>query len=155
MQQMTNQLNSASGEIDLKLFMAGDLCLAMRTRRLSRILTRIYEDALRDYGITLPQFTLLTIISIHEPVTSAQIGRQFDFEKSTLSRTIGKMITNGWVQERHGDKGERGLVTTAHGRKTLQNAIPAWQKIQKRVRSKFGDPATKTLDEMITAAHDM
>lgn len=152
---MTSKPNSASGEIDLKQFMAGDLCLAMRTRRLSRILTRVYEDALRDYGITLPQFTLLTIISIHEPVTSAEIGRQFDFEKSTLSRTVGKMITNGWVQERHGDNAERGLVTTAHGRKTLRNAIPAWQKVQKRVRAKFGDPATKTLDEMIAAAHNI
>jgi DNA-binding MarR family transcriptional regulator len=152
---MANKPHSDSGEIDLKQFMAGDLCLAMRTRRLSRILTRVYEDALRDYGITLPQFTLLTIISIHEPVTSAEIGRQFDFEKSTLSRTIGKMNTNGWVQERHGEKGERGLVTTAHGQKTLRRAIPVWQKVQKRVRAKFGDPATKTLDEMISAAHNM
>ena len=123
---MTSKPNSASGQVDLKQFMAGDLCLAMRSRRLSRILTRVYEDALRDYGITLPQFTLLTIISIHEPITSSKIGRQFDFEKSTLSRTIGKMITNGWVQEGHGENGERGLVTTALGRNTLRNAIPAW-----------------------------
>lgn len=155
MQQMTNKSHSASGQIDLKQFMAGDLCLAMRTRRLSRILTRVYEDALRGYGITLPQFTLLTIISINEPITSAKIGRQFDFEKSTLSRTIGKMITNGWVQERYDDNGKRGLVTTAQGRKKLREAIPAWQKIQKRVRAKFGNPATETLDEMIAAAHDM
>lgn len=152
---MTKIQNKLPGAIDLKKFMDGDLCLAMRARRLSRILTRTYEDALRDEGVTVPQFTLLTVISIHEPVTSAEIGRQFDFEKSTLSRTIGKMITNGWVQERHGDNGERGLVTTAYGRKTLQNAIPAWQKVQKKVRAKFGDPATKTLDEMIAAAHDM
>ena len=152
---MTSKPNSASGEVDLKQFMAGDLCLAMRTRRLSRILTRVYEDALREYGITLPQFTLLTIISIHEPVTSAEIGRQFDFEKSTLSRTIGKMITNDWVRERRGNNGRRGLAMTAQGRETLRNAVPAWQNVQKRVRAKFGNPATKTLDEMIAAAHDM
>jgi DNA-binding MarR family transcriptional regulator len=155
MQHMTNKPHASSGEIDLKEFMAGDVCLASRTRRLSRILTRVYEDALRDYGLTVPQFSLLTRISAHEPVTSAEIGRQLDFEKSTLSRTIGKMITNGWVQVGRSDNGERGLVTTAHGRKTLRNAIPAWQQVQNRVRAKFGGPSTKTLDEMIIAAHDM
>ncbi len=155
MQYMANKPHSSSGEIDLKQFMAGDVCLASRTRRLSRIMTRVYEDALRDYGLTVPQFSLLTVISTNEPVTSAEIGQQLDLEKSTLSRTIGKMITNGWVQEGHGENGERGLVTTALGRNTLRNAIPAWQKVQKRAKEKFGDLATKALDEMIFAAQDM
>ncbi len=155
MQHMANKPHNSPGEIDLKQFMAGDVCLASRTRRLSRILTRVYEDALRDYGLTVSQFSLLTVISTNEPVTSAEIGRQLDLEKSTLSRTIGKMIKNGWVREGHGDDGERGLVTTVHGRKTLRNAIPAWQKVQKRTKAKFGDPATKALDELISAAQDM
>lgn len=152
---MTNKPHSASGEIDLKRFMAGDACLAMRTRRLSRILTRVYEDALREHGLTVPQFTLLTFIAKQEPVTSAEIGRRLDFEKSTLSRTVGKMVANGWVQERRGNKGERGLVMTAAGANTLRKAIPAWEKTQKRVKAQFGDPATETLDQMIAAAHEM
>ncbi len=90
MQHMANKPHNSPGEIDLKQFMAGDVCLASRTRRLSRIMTRVYEDALRDYGLTVPQFSLLTVISTSEPVTSAEIGRQLDLEKSTLSRTIGK-----------------------------------------------------------------
>ena len=155
MQHMANKPHSSPGEINLKQFMAGNVCLASRTRRLSRILTGVYEDALRDYGLTVPQFSLLTVISTNEPVTSAEIGRQLDLEKSTLSRTIGKMIANGWVRDQHGENGQRGLVTTALGRNTLRNAIPAWLKVQKRATEKFGDPATKTLDEMISAAHEM
>ena len=135
--------------------MAGNVCLASRTRQLSRILTGVYEDALRDYGLTVPQFSLLTVISTHEPVTSAEIGRQLDLEKSTLSRTIGKMIANGWVRNQHGDNGQQGLVTTVLGRNTLRNAIPAWQKVQERTKAKFGDPAIKALDEMISAGHDI
>lgn len=152
---MTNKPHSASGEIDLKRFMAGNACLAMRTRRLGRILTRVYEDALREFGLTVPQFTLLTFISAHAPVTSAEIGRQLDFEKSTLSRTIGKMIAHGWVREERGAKGERGLVMTAAGQNTLRKAAPAWQKTQARVSAKFGDPATDMLDQLIAAAQDL
>lgn len=155
MQHMTNKPHSFHDEIDLKQFMVGDVCLASRTRRLSRIMTRVYEDALREFGLTVPQFSLLTVISANEPVTSADIGRQQDLEKSTLSRTIGKMITNGWVQEGFGENGERGLVTTPHGRKTLQKAIPAWQKVQKEANETFGALATKALDEMIIAAQDL
>ncbi len=152
---MANKPHDPLSEIDLKQFMLGDICLASRTRRLSRILTRIYEDVLREYGLTVPQFSLLTVISAHGPVTPAEIGRQQDLEKSTLSRTVGKMIANGWVEDGHGDTSERGLILTAHGRETLRNAIPAWQTVQNRVTGIFGDPATKTLDEMIAAAHDM
>jgi DNA-binding MarR family transcriptional regulator len=155
MQHMTNKPHTFPGEIDLKQFMVGNVCLASRTRRLSRILTRVYEDALRDYGLTVSQFSLLTVISTNEPVTSAEIGRHLDLEKSTLSRIIGKMIKNDWVREGHGDDGVRGLVMTVHGRNTLRDAIIAWQKVQKRATEKFGEPASKALDEMIIAAQGM
>ena len=155
MHLMTKTHNTSAAEIDLKRFMKDDLCLAMRTRRLSRILTRTYEDALRDYGLTIAQFTLLTAVSVHEPVTSAKIGRLLDIEKSTLSRTIGKMIDKGWVEEQRGADGERGIVMTPLGKETLRNAIPVWSGVQTRVKDKFGHQATKTLDQMIARAHEL
>lgn len=155
MQHMKRKPYTPDAGIDLKQFMAEDFCLATRTRQLSRILTRTYEDALRAHGLTGTQFTLLTIITSREPITSAEIGRMLDFEKSTLSRTVGKMISKGWVEDQPGPTGERGLVTTPLGRKTLRNAIPAWQKVQQKTRAKFGDTAIKSLDKMVAAAQDM
>ena len=48
-------MNSAASEILQS-------CLLTRTRQISRVLTAIYDDALRPFGINAPQLTLLVMI---------------------------------------------------------------------------------------------
>jgi len=130
-----------------------DICVAMRARRLSRILTRAYDEALRELGLTVPQFTLLKATTAQEPVSPAEIGRKLDLEKSTLSRTLGKMIDRGWLDEYRGDDGGKVIVTTTFGRKTLQDALPVWSEVQGRARQQFGSNELEVLDRMIDKAH--
>lgn len=152
---MTKKQNIAGNDIDLKRLMKDNMCFAMRARRLSRIMTRIYEDALRESGLTVPQFTLLAAIAARGPVTAAEIGRRLDIEKSTLSRTMGKMIENGWLEDRHGSDDGRGIVTTRLGRRMLRNAAPAWKNVQSRAKNAFGGKGADMLDLMISRAHEI
>jgi DNA-binding MarR family transcriptional regulator len=130
-----------------------DICVAMRARRLSRILTRAYDEALRELGLTVPQFTLLKATTAQEPVSPAEIGRKLDLEKSTLSRTLGKMVDRGWLDEYRGEDGGKVIVTTTFGRKTLQDALPVWSEVQGRARQQFGSNELEVLDRMIDKAH--
>lgn len=132
-----------------------DVCVAMRVRRLSRILTRAYDEALREVGLTVPQFTLLKAASAQEPVSPAQIGRKLDLEKSTLSRTLGKMIDRGWLDEHRGEDGGKVIVTTTFGRKTLDQALPVWSEVQARASQQLGGGALEALDRMINKAHEV
>ena len=59
---MTNTLDrgpvAAANITDIAASTAAD-CLATRVRQLSRIVTRVYDDAMRPLGITASQYTLL------------------------------------------------------------------------------------------------
>jgi hypothetical protein len=48
---------------DAALVMAAD-CLCLRARRVSRALTRMYDDALRPLGIQATQLTLLNAVTM-------------------------------------------------------------------------------------------
>ena len=49
-------------------------CLLMRTRLISRVVTSIYDQELRPFGINSPQFALLLVMSTMGPASRAEIG---------------------------------------------------------------------------------
>ena len=152
---MTKKQDAPLSDTDLKKLMSDDMCFAMRARRLSRLLTRRYEDELRDSGLTVPQFTLLAAIIKHEPIAPADLGLLLDIEKSTLSRTVAKMIRNNWLEEKYENKGRKGLATTGPGRERLREASASWKAIQLRAVETFGPNSDDMLDRMIDMAHKL
>jgi DNA-binding MarR family transcriptional regulator len=115
-------------------------CLLTRTRRISRVLTAVYDQTYRPFGITSPQFTLLVIISRLGPVSRAEIGRQNHQERSTLTRNLQVMLAEGWVEEIPSLEGGRSrpLVLTKAGRGLLRRAAPAWRAAQAQARAILG-----------------
>src|SRR3974390_2908397 len=74
---------------------AAAACISSRVRQLSRIITRVYDDALRPLGITASQFTLLTQLAQQDGITAVEIGHSLDIEKSTLSRNLKRLLALG------------------------------------------------------------
>ena len=131
-------------------------CVALRVRRMSRIITRIYDDALRPLGLTASQFTLLTTIAQQDGITAAEIGLTLDIEKSTLSRNLKRLEALGYMTMdppagRHG----RGLHLTADGEQAIMKAYPVWRSTQARVADVMGDQSTKTFDELLLQAEQL
>ena len=72
-------------------------CLATRVRQLSRIVTRVYDDAMRPLGITASQYTLLAQLAARDAITAVEIGHELDIEKSTLSRNLKRLLALGHI----------------------------------------------------------
>jgi DNA-binding MarR family transcriptional regulator len=127
-------------------------CIALRARRLSRLVTKLFEDALHDQDITLPQFTLLGATVLEGPLQPARLARMLDLEKSTLSRNLAVLEASGLVQV-DGPKAGAGVRVTAteRGRRALVDALPAWREAQARAIAAMGSDAVDGLDAMITA----
>ena len=100
-------------------------CLLMRTRLISRVLTGIYDQALREFGINSPQFSLLVVISKMAPASRAEIGRYHHQDRSTLTRNLKIMIENGWIEESLADSVGRArpIVVTNAGSVACNLAI--------------------------------
>jgi DNA-binding MarR family transcriptional regulator len=116
-------------------------CLLMRTRLVSRVVTSIYDEALRPFGIVSPQFALLLVIAKIGPASRAEIGRFHRQDRSTLTRNVKPMLSAGWIEEvQDGERGRaRRIAVTNAGRRLLQEAAPAWRSAQRRTRAKLGD----------------
>jgi DNA-binding MarR family transcriptional regulator len=135
-----NDTNSPSADKDVIGEITRD-CLLTRTRQISRVLTGIYDQELRSFGINSPQFTLLMVIFRLGPVSRAEIGRANHQDRSTLTRNLQLILSEGWVEEIQHDAGGRRkpLVLTAAGKHLLHSATPAWRAAQRQATAILGE----------------
>ena len=118
-------------------------CIARRVRRLGRLVTRIYDDALRPHGLTTAQFGMMSAMILGSPMSPAELGRRFDLEKSTVSRNLVRMVERGWVTSTPGDARGVELKVTAAGRRLFALVHPAWQAAQAAASALLTAEATR------------
>jgi DNA-binding MarR family transcriptional regulator len=128
-------------------------CLASRVRQLSRIVTRVYDDAMRPLGITASQFTLLTQLGQQDGITAVEIGYTLDIEKSTLSRNLKRLLALGLIDmEPPAGRRGRGLHLTPKGQVMIKDAFPVWNKAQVHAATLMGADCRTTLDTLLQGA---
>jgi DNA-binding MarR family transcriptional regulator len=114
-------------------------CLVTRARVLSRVVTGIYDDALRPLGLKASQMSILVAaakMGLARPVKVCSILR---LDPSTLSRNVERMRARGWLEVVEGDDARsQPFRLTAAGRRLLERAIPAWEGAQKRALRELG-----------------
>jgi DNA-binding MarR family transcriptional regulator len=120
-------------------------------RRTSRALTQLYEQTLRPLGLRATQFTILQVLARAGEVSQGQLGEILAMDSTSLTRTLKIMIQQSWVAERPGrDRRERWLRPSKTGEAQMKRALPAWDKIQSRLRREMGEPA---FDKLIREAN--
>lgn len=128
-------------------------CLASRVRQLSRIVTRVYDDAMRPLGITASQFTLLTQLGQQDGITAVEIGYTLDIEKSTLSRNLKRLLALGLIEmEPPAGRRGRGLHLTPKGQAMIKEGYPVWKEAQARAATLMGADCRDTLDSLLHGA---
>ncbi|MBC7832570.1 MAG: winged helix-turn-helix transcriptional regulator [Hyphomicrobium sp.] len=131
-------------------------CLATRVRQLSRIVTRVYDDAMRPLGITASQYTLLAQLAARDAITAVEIGHELDIEKSTLSRNLKRLLALGHISmDPPAGRRGRGLHLTPKGQAILKDAFPVWQDAQKRAFTVMGAESRNTLDNLLHQAEKL
>jgi Transcriptional regulators len=120
-------------------------CICGQMRRTSRVLTRLYAEALVPTGLTVMQFAVLDTLARlanqdDGPITLAALAQETVHEKSALWRTIQPLIKQGWVETtRQGSTRSQGLKVTSAGQARLQAAMPHWRQIQGRMADALGE----------------
>lgn len=131
-------------------------CLATRVRQLSRIITRVYDDAMRPLGITASQYTLLAQLAARDGITAVEIGHELDIEKSTLSRNLKRLLALGLIiMDPPAGRRGRGLHLTPKGQGVLRDAFPVWQSAQNHATNVMGSESRATLDGLLKQAEKL
>lgn len=115
-------------------------CLMTRSRRISRVVTNIFNEELRSFGISSSQFSLLVLIANMHGASRAEIGRANHQDRSTSTRNLQLVLEQGWVEEVIPEKGRsRPIVITKAGQELLAEAMPSWRTAQAKARELLGD----------------
>lgn len=131
-------------------------CLATRVRQLSRIVTRLYDDAMRPLGITASQYTLLAQLASRDGITAVEIGHDLDIEKSTLSRNLKRLLALSLIiMDPPAGRRGRGLHLTPKGQAVLKDAFPVWQQAQARTIGVMGEETRDTMDGLLKRAEKL
>lgn len=153
---MTPPAQMAKAELEVIAAATSDSCIATRVRQLSRIVTRVYDDALRGHKITASQFTLLTQLAQTDGITAAEIGLELDIEKSTLSRNLKRLLALGHItMDPPAGRRGRGLHLTPKGQTVIRDAFPVWQSAQRRAVEVMGKESRETLDGLLVQAEKL
>ena len=122
----------------------------MRIRLSLRVITGIYDKHLRNLKISSAQFALLVAIYQAQPATRSEIGRQQRMDRSTLTRHLKVVLSEGWVEEtRHGADGRsRPIVLTKLGSDLLHHAETAWRAAQVEAQDLLGKNGSTAVTEM-------
>ncbi len=126
-------------------------CACQNLRRLSRVVTRIYDQELRSAGLEITQFGLLTALAAVGEANQKRLSAGFAMDSTTLTRTLGLLRKQGWVRARRGkDRRERLFTLTGAGRRQMAMAQPHWERAEQRLRKELGDAGWKNMRETIS-----
>lgn len=121
-------------------------CIAVRLRLLNRVITNLYDDALRPLGAKVSQFNILVVAAKLGLARPAKVCEILQLDTSTLSRNVERMRAKGWLEVVPGeDARTQSFRLTAKGRKLLERAVPAWEQAQEKASELLGEEGVATL----------
>jgi DNA-binding MarR family transcriptional regulator len=124
-------------------------CPGFRVRQASRVLSKLYDDELRQFGLQHSQLPVLTAAAIfgEEGAPMRALAQALVMDPTTLSRSVRPLEKAGLIRVARSpsDRRSRVLVLTAAGRRAIELAFPAWERVVNRVSRALGAGAMAEL----------
>ncbi|AGA31357.1 MarR family winged helix-turn-helix transcriptional regulator [Singulisphaera acidiphila] len=126
-------------------------CIAVRVRLINRVITGLYDEALRPHGLRVSQGNILVAVAHRGEAKPAEVCRMLRIEKSTLSRDVELMKREGWLASEPPSGGRNQTIrVTPEGMKLLQRAQPAWEEAQAEAKRLIGETGVTALRQIAT-----
>jgi DNA-binding MarR family transcriptional regulator len=123
-------------------------CIAVRLRLLNRVVTNLYDDALRPLGLKVSQMNILVLTAKLGLARPAQVCDLLQLDTSTLSRNVERMRAQGWLEVvPDEDARTQPFRLSAQGKRLIEKAIPAWGEAQRQASELLGSEGNALLDQ--------
>lgn len=125
-------------------------CVAVRLRMLNRLITKIYDDALRSLDLKVSQMNILVAAAKMGTARPVAVCEYLHLDVSTLSRNVERMKARGWlVVVPDADGRSQPFRLTRQGRNVLKKAVPAWSEAQQHVHKVLGNEFVEQLNQTL------
>jgi len=123
-------------------------CIAVRMRMLNRVITNIYDDALRPLDLKVSQMNILVAAAKMGTARPAAVCEHLHLDVSTLSRNVERMKGRGWLEVvPEEDARAQPFRLTPQGKRLIEKAVPAWEEAQRQATELLGDEGIALLDK--------
>jgi DNA-binding MarR family transcriptional regulator len=123
-------------------------CISVRLRRLNRVVTNFYDDALRPLNLKASQLNILVVAAKLGLARPAQVCDYLQLDTSTLSRNVERMRARGWLEVVPDDDARaQPFRLTPLGKRLIEKAFPAWERAQRRAIEVLGDQGIALLEK--------
>lgn len=132
-----------------------DRCPALRVRAASRIVTRVYDEVLREIGLEMSQLPVLAALAIagERGLKVTEVARALFMERTSVTRAIRPLEKIGLLRVARSTDDARSkiIVLTGAGERTLRNAYPRWKRTSRRIREVLGAARVDALGAELSA----
>ena len=143
------------GNLKWKLPTDAGGCIGYRVRRLSRMVSAIYDDAFSPLKLKISQFGILAMLNRYGPSTAVDLCRLVMMDKSTASRNLQRMRRRGWICLGQQGAGLAQRLTLTHeGAGILRTAYPLWRRAQDKAARRLGAAGLRALETVMATMKD-
>lgn len=127
-------------------------CTCSSLRKLTRTVTRLYDQHLAETGLKTTQYSLLKNIE-NEALPIAELAERLSMERTTLTRNLKPLIDAGWIELKPGaDSRQRIPTITKSGRDTIKQARKVWARAQTELQQTMGVQVVRDLHAYLDSA---
>jgi DNA-binding MarR family transcriptional regulator len=120
-------------------------CTCFKLRKLTRTVSRLYDQHMAAVGLKITQYSVLTNAA-REALPVAELAERLGTERTTLTRNLKPLIEAQWITlETGADSRQRIVTITAAGRTKLAEACVAWRGAQSALEDLLGIAAVRAL----------
>lgn len=124
-----------------------DRCLCLHAQRAARALARRFDEALKPYGLTNGQFSIMMALNRPKPPRITELAPFLAMDRTTLTAALKPLRRRDLVTVTPDPEDRRGslLTLTDAGRETLAAALPVWRATHDAVDAAIPQVAPATL----------
>lgn len=114
-------------------------CTCFNMRKATRVVTQIYDDALRPTGLRATQYALLVHAYAMGPAPLTKLAEAMVTDRTTLARNLEPLEKEGLLCIENGaDRRSRIISITDDGLGKLAEAYPVWKRTHDEVKRIMG-----------------
>lgn len=126
-------------------------CLSYSANALSRVMTKMADEAFANTGLTSSYAFLLMTVNKEPGINPSCISGQLQLTPSTVTRLIEKLEVKGLIERRQSGRNTE-VYPTPEGMKLQKTIKEAWARLYERYTSVLGKEESKSLTQAIYAA---
>ena len=126
--------------------------MRLHQRMLGQMTARI-----RELGLSIPQFDLLSTLSEGEGISQSELAERLYVTKGNVSGLVDRLVQAGLVERRAiaGDRRSYAMHLTPEGRRLAEAGIAAQREFVASTLGKLGPDDLAELDRLVLAWRDL